>query len=197
MILDLVIEDGNPADTDRFQPMLDRHIEHYGKAPRQSAADGGYASTANLAQAKALGVRDVAFHKKRGLAIEDMVKSRWVYRKLRNFRAGIEANISCLKRAYGLSAAPGKAWITSAYGSVAYNLALFAHLQAPSSTDGAECRPPGTPGRNDPINRATPHQVQECCLYEPEPPGRRPRPALCAQGSKRRSFYGLLLGVLP
>ena len=49
MILDLVIEDGNPADTDRFQPMLDRHIEHYGKAPRQSAADGGYASTANLA----------------------------------------------------------------------------------------------------------------------------------------------------
>ena len=86
MILDLVIEDGNPADTDRFQPMLDRHIEHYGKAPRQSAADGGYASTANLAQAKALGVRDVAFHKKRGLAIEDMVKSRWVYRKLRNSR---------------------------------------------------------------------------------------------------------------
>jgi hypothetical protein len=27
-----------------------------------------------------------------------MVKSRWVYRKLRNFRAGIEANISCLTR---------------------------------------------------------------------------------------------------
>jgi IS5 family transposase len=32
-----------------------------------------------------------------------MVKSRWVYRKLRNFRAGIEAGISCLKRAYGLA----------------------------------------------------------------------------------------------
>ena len=53
--------------------------------------------------AKARGVSDVAFHKKRGLAIEDMVKSRWVYRKLRNFRAGIEAGISCLKRAYGLA----------------------------------------------------------------------------------------------
>jgi hypothetical protein len=49
--------------------------------------------------AKALGVTDVAFHKKRGLAVEDMVKSRWVYRKLRNFRAGIEAGISYLKRA--------------------------------------------------------------------------------------------------
>ena len=35
MILDLVIEDGNAA-VDRFQPMLDRHIEHYGKAPRQA-----------------------------------------------------------------------------------------------------------------------------------------------------------------
>ena len=113
--------------------MLDRHIEHYGKAPRQSAADGGYASTANLAQAKALGVRDVAFHKKRGLAIEDMVKSRWVYRKLRNFRAGIEANISCLKRAYGLSRCTWKgldhfkAYVWSSV--VAYNLALFARLK--------------------------------------------------------------------
>jgi hypothetical protein len=30
-----------------------------------------------------------------------MTKSAWVYRKLRNFRAGIEAGISCFKRAYG------------------------------------------------------------------------------------------------
>jgi hypothetical protein len=27
----------------------------------------------------------------------DRVKSNWVYRKLRNFRAGIESDISCLK----------------------------------------------------------------------------------------------------
>ena len=44
---------------------------------------------------------DVAFHKKCGIAITEMVKSPWVYRRLRNFRAGIEAAISCLKRAYG------------------------------------------------------------------------------------------------
>ena len=67
------------------------------------AADGGYASGGNLKAAKEKGVRDMAFHKKRGLKIEDMVRSRWVYRKLRNFRAGIEAGISCLKRAYGLA----------------------------------------------------------------------------------------------
>jgi len=41
--------------------------------------------------------------KRRALAIKYMVKSHWVYRKLRNFRAGIEAGISCLKRAYGLA----------------------------------------------------------------------------------------------
>ncbi|ESY84716.1 hypothetical protein X738_33485, partial [Mesorhizobium sp. LNHC209A00] len=40
MILDLVIEAGNPADSERLLPMLERHIAFYGKAPRQAAADG-------------------------------------------------------------------------------------------------------------------------------------------------------------
>jgi hypothetical protein len=38
--------------------------------PRQVAADGGYASQDNLTAAKARGVTDVAFHKKRGLAVD-------------------------------------------------------------------------------------------------------------------------------
>lgn len=38
LILDAVIEDGNPADAERFLPMLDRHIAQYGKAPRQTVA---------------------------------------------------------------------------------------------------------------------------------------------------------------
>jgi hypothetical protein len=71
--------------------MLDRHIARSGRAPRQTAADGGYASRANLTAAKARGVADVAFHKKCGIAVADMVKSPWVYRRRRNFRAGIEA----------------------------------------------------------------------------------------------------------
>src|SRR5499427_5943225 len=41
LILDVVIEDGNPADRERFLPMLDRHIARTGAAPRQTAADGG------------------------------------------------------------------------------------------------------------------------------------------------------------
>ena len=133
LILDVVIEAGNPADSERFLPMLERHIDFYGEAPRQAAADGGYASRANLSRAKVHGVRDMAFHKKAGLRVEDMVKSRWVYRKLRNFRAGIESDISCLKRAYGLARCIWRgldhfrAYVWSSV--VAYNLALFARLK--------------------------------------------------------------------
>ena len=133
LILDLVVETGNPADSERFLPMLDRHIALYGGAPCQTAADGAYATHDNLDQAKARGVADVAFHKKRGLTVEDMVKSHWVYRKLRNFRAGIEAGISCLKRAYGLARSTWrglehfKAYVWSSV--VAYNLALLARLK--------------------------------------------------------------------
>ena len=133
LVLDVVIEAGNPADSARFVPMLERHIENYGKVPRQIAADGGYASQENLREAKQWGVEDVAFHKKRGLEVEDMVRSPWVYRKLRNFRAGIEAGISCLKRAYGLGRCTWKglehfkAYVWSSV--VAHNLALFGRLQ--------------------------------------------------------------------
>ena len=113
--------------------MLKRHIAAYGEAPWQTAADGGFASRANLSEAKALGVRDAAFHKKAGLRVKDMVKSNWVYRKLRNFRAGIESDISCLKRAYGLARCLWRgldhftAYVWSSV--VAYNLALFARLR--------------------------------------------------------------------
>jgi transposase, IS5 family len=134
LILDVVVEAGNPADAERFLPMLERHVELYGAARRQTATDGGYASRDNLTKGKAMGVSDVAFHKKRGLAIEDMVKSRWVYRKLRNFRAGIEAGISCLKRAYGLARCTWrglshfKAYVWASV--VAYNVALFSGLRS-------------------------------------------------------------------
>jgi IS5 family transposase len=133
MILDLVIEAGNPRDSDRLLPMLERHIAFYGQAPLQAAADGGFASRDNLAKAKAWGVRDMAFHKKAGLRIEDMVRSNWVYRKLRNFRAGIEAGISCLKRAYGLARCTWRGFDnfkTYVWSSiVAYNLVLFTRLK--------------------------------------------------------------------
>ncbi|BDD86073.1 ISNCY family transposase [Desulfofustis limnaeus] len=133
LILDCLVERGNPADAERFLPLLKRHIERYGRPPRQSTADGGFASQANLAGAKAADVKDVVFAKKRGLSIVDMAKSTWVYRRLRNFRAGIEANISTLKRSYGLKRCNWSGWegfkayIWSAI--VAYNLTVLARIQ--------------------------------------------------------------------
>ena len=82
--------------------MIERHSEIYGSPPEQVACDGGYASKANLAEAKAMGVRDVVFHKKKGLRATDMASSPKVYGRLRNFRAGMEAVVSYLKRCFGL-----------------------------------------------------------------------------------------------
>jgi len=126
LILDLVIESGNPADSTRVVPMLERQCEIYGRVPRQASFDGGYASKANLAQAKALGVKDVCFSKKRGLEITDMVKSTWVYRQLRNFRAGVEGLISYLKRAFGLDRCTWKGQLS--FGSYVWSSVLSANL---------------------------------------------------------------------
>ena len=102
LVLDCVVLDGNPADSTLVETMLDRHTDILGKPPRQAAFDGGFASKANLALAKAKGVKDACFHKKRGLEVSDMAKSVWVFKRLRRFRAGVEGCISFLKRSFGM-----------------------------------------------------------------------------------------------
>lgn len=104
IVLDVSIEKGNPADNIRFIPLLDRHIKLFGEPPKEVAADGGYANEENLAAANERGIDIVAFHKKKHLTIDNMTGGDpWLYRELRNFRAGIEASISYLKRCFGLS----------------------------------------------------------------------------------------------
>ena len=133
LILDCFMERGNPADTEQLMTMLERQKEIYGRMPRQIATDGGYASKDNLSKAKEAGIKDVSFSKKRGLAIENMVKSTWVYKQLKNFRAGIEANISVLKRAFGLRRCNWSGWegfqqyVWSSV--VSYNLLVLARLK--------------------------------------------------------------------
>lgn len=102
LVLDLVVEQGNPADTTLAQKMVERVGSVLGRLPKQVSFDGGFSSKANVAEIKKLGVSDVAFSKHVGLEVTDMAKSQWVFRKLRNFRAGIEAGISFLKRTFGL-----------------------------------------------------------------------------------------------
>lgn len=133
LVLDWVVEEGNPADSTLFLRMLDRQKDRYGRYPRQATADGGMASKNNLTEAKLRGVQDVVFAKKRSLQVSDMASSSCIYRQLRNFRAGIEGVISFLKRVFGLDRCTwkGAASFASYVGAsvVSANLLLLArHL---------------------------------------------------------------------
>lgn len=102
LVTDVVIEEGNPADSTLAVDMVVRQREIFGRVPRQVSFDGGFASGSNLTTIKGMGVEDVVFTKRCGMSLAEMVKSTWVYRCLRNFRAGIEGTISFLKRVFGL-----------------------------------------------------------------------------------------------
>jgi IS5 family transposase len=102
MILDCVIEEGNPADATLAVKMIDRQIAIYDTPPRQASLDGGFASKQNLWDIRGKGVKDIVFSKKRGLPLSEMAKSTWVYTQLKKFRADIEGSISFLKRCFGL-----------------------------------------------------------------------------------------------
>jgi len=135
LILDCAIPKGNPGDVTWTVPLVRRQRRLFGHVPRQVSFDGAFASTANLTDCKALGVADVCFAKKRGLAVLDMVRSQWVYDKLRRFRAGIEAGISLLERGFGLArcvwkgAAGFHAYVRSAV--LAANLLILARARLP------------------------------------------------------------------
>jgi IS5 family transposase len=135
LVLDCQILRGNPADSSRAVAMIDRQTELYGRPPRQAVFDGAFASVDNLTRLKDRGLTDVAFSKRRGLAVSEMARSPWIYRRLRNFRAGIESTISWLKRVFGLDRCTWRS-----YGSfqsyvwtaiVSHNLLLLArHMLA-------------------------------------------------------------------
>jgi IS5 family transposase len=112
LIIDCVVERGNPTDSTKAVKLAVRAIKVLGTEPEQIVFDGGFSSRDNLDEIKKLGIRDVAFSKAPGLAIKEMVKRTWFYQRLRNFRAGIEGIISFLKRCFGWDRC---AWRT--YGS--------------------------------------------------------------------------------
>jgi IS5 family transposase len=126
LILDCVIEVGNPADSIRCLPMLRRQKEIYEEFPRQAALDGGYASKENLREAKAEGIQHVCFSKKRGLEVEEMTGSQRIYRALQRFRAGIEGGISYLKRVFGMGRCTWRGELS--FGSYVWSTVVAANL---------------------------------------------------------------------
>jgi DDE family transposase len=100
LVLDWVVEEGNPADSTLLIRILERQHDLCGKYPFQAFLDDGYASRENCRHGR--GARST-----RHRFLEEVrPKGRtqpWLFQQLRNFRAGIEGVISFLKCVYGLS----------------------------------------------------------------------------------------------
>jgi IS5 family transposase len=132
LVLYLGILDGNPGDKVLYKPVIDYHQNQFGQVPHTTVADGGYASLQNVTDARAEGVVRAAFHKRAGLGYHVMGLKKKTLASLRAFRAGIEGNISELKRAFGLSKARWKnkdgfhAFVWS--GVLSYNLVRMVRI---------------------------------------------------------------------
>jgi IS5 family transposase len=80
------------------------------------------------------GASTVAFSKRAGIPIGDMTKSTWVYRRLRDFRTGVEGTISFMKSVFGLDRCTRSGLASFVADSVlARNLLVLArHMLAPA-----------------------------------------------------------------
>jgi IS5 family transposase len=134
LITGLSIEKGNPADSERFLPMLHTQQKIFNKLPQSVVCDGGYASKENVKNGRALGIQHVVFHKRVGISYLAMGVKKKTFTRLRNFRAGVEGNISELKRAFGAGRATWKgddgfkAFVWSSV--LSYNLVRMARMQS-------------------------------------------------------------------
>jgi len=130
----LAIEQGNPSDAERFIPIIQGHIETYGQVPIATVSDGCYASQDNVHEGRALGIRRLVFNKRRGISYLDMGVKKKTFKRLRDFRAGVEGNISELKRVFGAAKATWKghdgfkAFVWSSV--ISYNLVRLARAES-------------------------------------------------------------------
>ncbi len=127
----LAIEEANPSNKLLFLPVLNAHQGTFNCLPQSTVADGGYASKTNVTVGREMGIQRVVFHKRVGILLHAMgVKTKTFER---HFRAGVEGNISELKRAFGLSRAKwkghdgAKAFIWSSV--ITYNLMHLVRIE--------------------------------------------------------------------
>lgn len=101
LILTCEVLQGNPADSTLYRDTMDKLVDSYGRVPRDSATDGGYASKANAQYAQEKGIVNIVFNKIVG-SLKNIVSSKNMETRLKKWRSGIEANISNLVRGYNL-----------------------------------------------------------------------------------------------
>lgn len=101
LVLNCEVLKGNPSDSTLYQKTLDKIKIDYNTTPRDCVTDGSYASKANLKYAEGKGVVNIVFNKIVG-SLKNTVSSLNMETKLKKWRSGIEANISNIKRGFGL-----------------------------------------------------------------------------------------------
>jgi IS5 family transposase len=109
LILTCEIVEGNPNDSELFEETIKEVKREYGMTPESSAADGGYASNANMECAKREGIVNIVFNKITG-SMENVCSNKRKENKLKKWRAGIEVVISNLKRGFGIGRCNWKGW---------------------------------------------------------------------------------------
>jgi IS5 family transposase len=102
-IADHQLQQGNPPDAPQLVPAVQRVVAVTGRTPGTVVGDRGFGTAANDQVLEALGVKRVGLQRtgtpgKARLAVERTRR----FRRLRNWRVGIEARISHLKRSFGL-----------------------------------------------------------------------------------------------
>jgi transposase, IS5 family len=102
-ICDHQLQRGNPPDAPQLVPAVGRVAAITGRPPGTVVGDRGFGTAANDQALEALGVRRVGLQRNGtpGKTRQAFERTR-AFRRLRNWRVGIEARISHLKRAFGL-----------------------------------------------------------------------------------------------
>jgi transposase, IS5 family len=110
LIPDCQVLKGNPGDKTLYQGVINRVVKAYGIVPRDSAADGGYATLENLKFAKGVSIKNIVFNKVVG-SLQNQASSKNMETRLKKWRSSIEAVISNLKRGFNLERCNWKGWM--------------------------------------------------------------------------------------
>jgi len=125
------VHKGNPADETLLSNAIKRHESTFDHVPESITADRGYSSKENEDIAKGAGIKRVAIPKrgKRSKERQEIERSR-PFKRLINWRAGIEARISLLKRKYGLGKTYSRGYSSTStrigWGILTHNLMRLA-----------------------------------------------------------------------
>jgi len=103
IVIDFEVYDQKPSDSDLLIPAIQTHAQRMGRVPDLVAADAGFFSAKNEAEAQKMGMKRVSVPNRstKSPARRQYQKQRW-FKKGQKWRTGSEGRISLLKRRHGL-----------------------------------------------------------------------------------------------